>query len=238
MRHHGQLVRPFELKGLDDQGRTFEGLLSTFEQDLGGDVVERGAFKRTLADWKKAKNKVIPLIDSHGRSSVRAVVGKLEDAEEQDAGLWTKWSVLDAGDPDADAVHRRVKGGYVSKLSMGYRTIQQRNPTDEERKRGVFRYLKEVALEEGSVVIFPMNPGAEVDLTTVKSLLALAAEDEIGTEDLDELKALHQQIGALLSRPASEGDPSAPDAGLAQDHPKRLELESIYREIILRGLAH
>src|SRR5689334_18254856 len=81
----------FTMKAIDDDARTFEGLASTWDLDLGGDVIHQGAFKKSLAEWKSS-GKVLPLLDSHNYFSVLSAVGKLEAAKETKAGLWTKWS--------------------------------------------------------------------------------------------------------------------------------------------------
>src|SRR3989304_2263407 len=77
----------FEVKATDDEARTFSGLAAAYSQDLGGDVILPGAFKRTLADWRKAKAKLIPLMDSHSRDSVRGIIGKMTEAAEVADGL-------------------------------------------------------------------------------------------------------------------------------------------------------
>ena len=102
------LVTRFEVKALDEAERTFGGLAATWDLDLGGDIIEQGAFKRTLKNWKRGK-KVLPLLDSHNGGSVRAVVGKLTEAEETKAGLDAEFEVIEG--PDGDEVFRRVTIG-------------------------------------------------------------------------------------------------------------------------------
>jgi hypothetical protein len=92
-----RLAVPFEVKEMDDESRTFSGLASTWDMDLGGDVIRKGAFKRTVGHWKKGK-RPLPLVDQHRYDSVRDVVGKLVEAEETDAGLDTTWQVIDGPD--------------------------------------------------------------------------------------------------------------------------------------------
>ena len=55
---------PFSLKAVDEGARTFKGLSSTWDEDLGGDVIHEGAFARTI-DHFKASGRVIPLMDGH-----------------------------------------------------------------------------------------------------------------------------------------------------------------------------
>lgn len=223
------LVARFEVKGLDEEARTFSGLAATWDLDLGGDVIEPGAFKRTLKNWKSSK-RVLPLLDSHNGSSVRAAVGKLVDAEEAEKGLDATFQVIDG--PDGDEVFRRVKGGYVDGLSIGYSAVNVRYPeTEAEKNSGVYRYLKEVKLHEVSVVLWPMNPEARIDTATAKALLMAAKNRELTADDRAELKGLAAEINALLETPAPGGPPPEPAPEFVQ------ALEAKIRKLQLHGLA-
>ena len=211
----------FEVKALDTEERTFEGLASTWDQDLGGDVIHQGAFKRTLDHWRKS-GRALPLIDQHNYGSVRSVVGKLLEAEETDAGLETKWEVIEG--PDGDEILRRLKGGYVDGLSIGYRPIKTEEPSEDEQRAGVWRHIKEVELKEVSVVIWGMNPDALVDTETVKALINKPNRTE---QDNAELKALRDQIDRALQAASEEEAPK----GLAPDDPKRLAVETRMRSL-------
>src|SRR5690606_19887444 len=224
------IVRPFEVKGVDATERTFEGLASTWDLDLVGDVIHRGAFKRTLQHWRQS-GRVIPLIDQHNYGSVRSVVGKLIAAKETEDGLWTKYEVIDG--PDGDEILRRIEGGYVDGLSIGYRAIKIETPTEDEARRGVWRHLKEVQLREVSVVVWPMNERARIDVDSVKSLLAAMKDRDLDDDDRGALKALRQQIDALLAA-GEEPQQGQADDGLAPDDPKRVEIEARARAIRVR----
>ena len=204
------IVRPFEVKAVNAEERTFEGLASTWDLDLVGDVIHRGAFRRTLSHWRKS-GRVIPLIDQHNYGSVRSVVGKLIAAKETEDGLWTRYQVIDG--PDGDEVLRRIEGGYVTGLSIGFRPVKVEEPSDEERKRGIWRHIKEVQLLEVSVVIWPANDGARIDIDSVKSLLAAMKDRDLTDDDMAELKALRDDIDALLNGIEA---PDSPDSGTSE----------------------
>src|SRR5690606_2847152 len=70
--------------------------------------------------------------------------------------------------------------------------------------------LKEVQLLEVSVVIWPANDGARIDIDSVKSLLAAMKDRDLTDDDVAELKALRDDIDALLT--GSEA-PDSPDGG-------------------------
>ena len=202
------LVTRFKVEGVDEDARSFSGLAATWDLDLGGDVIEPGAFKRTLKNWKKSK-RVMPLLDSHNAwSSVRNVVGKMTEAEETKDGLLSDFEVIDG--PDGDEIFRRVKGGYVDGLSIGYQAVKVRYPdTPEEQATGIYRYLSEVKLREVSVVLWPMNPGALIDTATAKALLMAAKDKDLTDADRAELSGLAAEINALLRKDAGEPAPEA-----------------------------
>lgn len=193
-------IFPFETKDVNEEERTFSGYASTWDMDLGGDIIESGAFKRTLSHWRRSKS-VLPLKDSHSYGSVRDVVGKMMEAEEDSKGLLATFEVIDG--PDGDEIFRRVKGGYVDGLSIGYTPVKIKYPeTEEERKKGIYRYLKEVKLREVSVVQMPMNPNARIDVSSVKSLLLSVQNSEnLTDEEKIELAEIQKRIGVLLQEP-------------------------------------
>ena len=175
---HGFL--PWEVK-VDDDGPGFEGLAATWDLDLGGDVIHKGAFKKWIQEFKQL-GKLLPLLDSHDTwSSVTNVLGKLLEAKETKAGLWTRWELVDA--PDLDGIKARLAGGFVPGMSIGYVAKKIRTPSDVERRGGILRHLDEMALREVSLVVTPMNPKATVNPDTVKG-----EAEEPNTEDPDTTK--------------------------------------------------
>jgi HK97 family phage prohead protease len=138
---------PFEIKEVSDEG-TFEGFASVYGViDEGGDVVEKGAFARTL----NARPEV-PILWRHDSPIGK---GTLEDSER---GLIIKGRLTMAVSQAREAL-ALAKDGVVKGLSIGFITVK------EEVKQGI-RYLKEVRLMEVSLTPFPMNPAAQV--TAVK----------------------------------------------------------------------
>lgn len=203
------IVTRLEVKEVDEESRTFSGLAATWDLDLGGDVIKKGAFKRTLKAWKSSK-RPLPLLDSHNAfSSVRNVIGKMDEAKETDDGLEAGFSVIEG--PDGDEIFRRVQGGFVDGLSIGYQAVKVKYPeTEEERQTGIYRYLEEVKLREVSVVLFPMNEAARIDTSSMKAMLmCLTAENrDLADEEVEELKRLHAHLEHLLTKvPPREEDP-------------------------------
>lgn len=132
----------------------FVGYGSTFgNTDLGGDVVERGAFAETL---KKRGPGDVAMLWGH---DVRQVpIGKWLDMREDDRGLQVRGQLtLDI--PRAREVHAALKEGTVKGLSIGYRIPAGGAEMD---RNGRLRRIKSVDLFEVSVVTFPMNQRAQV----------------------------------------------------------------------------
>lgn len=226
---------PFEVKAIDEGARTFKGLSSTWDEDLGGDVIHEGAFARTI-DHFKASGRVIPLMDGHPEAEgmagqrVGRVLGKVIDASETKAGVETVFQMV-PDDPSADAALRRVKGGFVTGLSICYKAVNQ---TREKGKR----HIRELKWFSTGMVLTGMNPNAQADPMSVKSLVSELQGGDLTEETKALLAALPDELKsalrALLDAPADE---SAPLPGLAPEHPKRLAIDSLLRDLTLRRLA-
>jgi HK97 family phage prohead protease len=197
----GRSFLPFEVKASDDAARTITGLAAAWSLDLGDDVIHKGAFARTLDHWRGSKAKrPIYLLDQHNSySSVKHVLGKMTDASETDEGLVATFALV-PDDPDADAAYKRVKGGFVTGLSIGYQAVrweyvQKDNSTNSWDR---IRHLHEVKLREVSLVVFPMNEDARI--ASAKSVEAITAALRAGTLTDDQ----KSELRALLAAPEAK----------------------------------
>jgi HK97 family phage prohead protease len=109
--------------------------------DGGGDVVEPGAYTKTL----KERGSKVPLLWQH---KTDVPIGELT-LEDRDAGLWAKGQLMMA-DPIAQRAYLYIKAKIVKGLSIGFEAVK------DTVEKGV-RHLKEIKLYEGSIVTFPMN---------------------------------------------------------------------------------
>ena len=156
-----KLTMPLQIKSLSD--REFEGHGSIFgNEDLGGDIVMPGAFKRSLAKHRRAKS-LPQMFWMHDPSRV---AGKWLSMSEDKEGLKVKGILADT--PLGNEVHTLLQMDAVKGLSIGYQTVDQ--DFDNEGRR----LLKEIDLWEVSVVSIPMNPLAEV--AHVKTQLSALGE--------------------------------------------------------------
>ena len=153
-----QKIFSLKLNELTESGQ-FTGYASTFGNvDLGNDIVDAGAFKKTI---KESKGK-IPILDHH---DPERQIGWNIDAVEDERGL------LVTGKLNLDVQRARERHSLMKQaqeigaetgLSIGYQTIK----SEPDKETPSVRRLKELRLLEYSVVVFPMNPAAGIE--TVK----------------------------------------------------------------------
>jgi HK97 family phage prohead protease len=144
---------------------SFEAILASYNtKDLGGDVIEPGAFAKTI---KEHGNEVV-LLYQH---KTDRPIGTLTLIDGPDA-LRVKGKLL-MELADAKNAYLLIKAGVIKGMSIGYDTIK------DQVENGV-RLLKEVRLWEGSIVTFPMNEAAMI--TSVKSAGGTETKDDFNTE--------------------------------------------------------
>src|SRR5688572_14789815 len=104
----------FELKELSEDG-TFTGIASVYGvEDLGGDVIDKGAFTKTITE-----NPTIPILWQHDR---REVIGEGSVKEWQGKLMLT--AKLDMADPVATKAHAKMKAKLIKGLSIGFSAIK------------------------------------------------------------------------------------------------------------------
>jgi len=126
-----------QIKEIDDTGR-FSGHSSIFGNvDTYDDIVEKGAFTKTISDNKG----IFPILWMHDPWNP---VG-ISTAREDEKGLYVEGQI-DLDTPEGKRVYSGLKKGYIDRMSIGYQTIK--SDTDDN---GV-RHLKEIKLMENSLV--------------------------------------------------------------------------------------
>lgn len=151
------------------------GYASTYGNiDRVGDVVEYGAFRKTIEDFR-ASGRPIRMYYQHDD---KEIIGAFMpySLREDEKGLYVEGE-LNLEVQRAREIYALAKQGVISDLSIGY------SIDDFELRDGV-RYLKDLTLWEISMVNEPANPKAKI--TQVKSITEL--KDEIKTKrDLEEV---------------------------------------------------
>lgn len=179
-----------EVKSLAEDG-TFHGIASVYGvEDLGGDIIDKGAFKKTLTE-----NPVVPILWQHKSEEV---IGEGTVKEHQGKILID--GKLDLDDETGMKAYKKLKRKLVKGLSIGFQTIRS---NWEEVEGRMIRHIGELKLWEVSVVTFPMLPAAQV--TRVKSA------------DEDRISALESQISSLHARVEALSTTSTQGAGKSGD---------------------
>jgi HK97 family phage prohead protease len=202
----------FFMKAVADTG-SFEGMAAVYGNvDLGGDVIEAGAFTRTI---KNSGGKV-PLLWQHDQREPIGM-GILRDSKE---GLMIQGKLVMESDVAQKALGL-MKADVLTGLSIGYDTV-----VSEYDKAKDVRKLKELKLYEVSLVTFPMNPRAQV--SSVKQACDNFAEfleqiksGEITRDIKSQLLIMRDQISALISSDSGnhfEESPAMKDASDSDLH--------------------
>ena len=169
--------------------------------DSTGDVVVRGAFAKTLAEWAASGNP-IPLLFGHEMNDPDYNIGYVINAVEDNVGLLVTCQ-LDLENPKAKQVYRLIKGRRVDQMSFAYDVISKVE-TYYEGDMEVSEIL-EVKLYEVSVVTLGANQ--ETEILAVKRAGEFAervtAEVKAGrvlsAKNENELRSAHQAIGRVLN---------------------------------------
>jgi HK97 family phage prohead protease len=145
---------PLELKREPDNDGIFEGYASVFGVvDQGMDVVERGAFRKSLGSRK------VKMLWQHDMSQP---IGVWDTIQEDERGLFVRGRLLKEVDKGREAM-ALLRAGAIDSMSIGYRTMEAVAEGD-----GRVRKLTEIDLFEVSLVTFPMLPDAKI--TAVKAI--------------------------------------------------------------------
>lgn len=203
----------FEIKSVDEDG-TFSGYASVFGVvDSQNDIVAKGAFAASLS----RRTRPVPILWQHQQANPVGIYPKLAEDER---GLFVKGKLLVDEVAKAREAYALVKSGAVSGLSIGYR-VKQSSLDNISR----IRTIKELELEEISLVTMPSNGEARIDaiktklayggLTTIRELetvlrdagfsrsqaVAIAEHGFKGLRDEDE--AITGDLSALIAEASS-----------------------------------
>ena len=151
----------FKTETFDEEEGVFSGYGAVFGNiDSGGDVIEDGAFTKTLAKgWERVK-----ILALHNDAILP--IGKPVELREDENGLYLRAKISDTA--TGRDVKTLIKDGVLSELSIGY------EPAVFEYDGNQIRHLKELELFEVSVVTWAMNEQAVI--TDYKSMQNRADE--------------------------------------------------------------
>jgi HK97 family phage prohead protease len=186
---------------IDMEERTFKGYASTFNNvDDVGDIIESGAFTKTISERGPNGTKQIKVLWQHSEP-----LGMPTMMVEDSKGLYVegKISKTRLGDEALEL----MRDGVVDKMSIGFSIPGGKSEWDQKREA---RIIREVKLFEFSPVTFPANEMATIDgVKNLEGMIALAKSGrELSPENLAKLQSVYQQLKTLLE---AEPDITQPD---------------------------
>ncbi|WP_167320645.1 HK97 family phage prohead protease [Actinomyces timonensis] len=210
-----------EVKATND-GAGFTGYASTWtrEPDAYGDIVAKGAFTRTLKEWKE-KGLPIPVLWRHRLDQPEMFIGVVIEAIEDDHGLKVTCS-LDLDNPTGAQVHRLLKAGAVAQMSFAYDVVEDAVVTLDDKTKA--RELRDLTLYEVSVV--PIGANQDTSIEDVKHAPTALTDDEINT-----LRAIAaERMATTKTAPEEgEGDDNTHGSEAAPDGGKAARVEAVAR---------
>ena len=157
------------LKFANAEAGTFGGYASTFGGiDSYGDTILAGAYKTVIEAVMNGSARMPKMFVNH--KSWDVPIGKWTKMIEDDKGLYIEGE-LTKGNPDALVVKAAMQHETIDGLSIGY-MLRSDDVEYSEINGQTVRVIKNIAeLSEVSVVTFPADDMARVDLTSVKTSL-------------------------------------------------------------------
>lgn len=203
----------------------FEALVSVFgNKDSQGDVVENGAFTRTLAEWV-LKERPIPVVWAHQFGNPMAFLGSYKEHEETDKGLRLKGQ-LELDWEWAKRTYELMEKGLVVEFSFSgrirdYEEIDKDDELYDEDAWWQGVRIKDIDLWEAGPCFKGANPDTE--LMSVKSQLVgpdgkrlVAKEGRVlATKHVDALKNVRDQITEVIDAVDKNEDSGADTSGEA-----------------------
>lgn len=204
-------VSAFEVKfAVDAQPGVFSGYGAMFGNlDAYRDVIQPGAFKKSLADWKKQK-RLPPMLVQHGGWGVSdsdgLPIGVWTSMAEDDKGLLVEGRLINLDTDRGKQIHGAMKEKALDGLSIGFNVKEYTAGTKPEEPR---RLLKAIDLVELSVVTMPANGLARI--SDVKSDRPFKTIREFEQFLRDEGGCSHAQAKAIAAQGFKATDPRDED---------------------------
>lgn len=200
------VTSPLEVRE-DAQTATIAGHASTFGEPYElwpgiSEQVSRGAFRKTL----KENRDNIAVVFNHDPARVLATMAsKTARFAEDEHGLRYE-ADLDLTDPEALAAYRKIERGLISRSSFSFEVVKEEIDYDSDP---ILRDLKEVRLWEASPVLWPANPGTDVDVARCLRGVAEALDTDL--QALTEAVKAGELPRLLSTRHDATPEPPAPE---------------------------
>lgn len=170
--------------------RTFKGYAATWDKDLGGDIITKGAFTKTIAE----RGNRVKVLWQHSEP-----LGVPSLMREDDKGLYVEGRISKTR--LGDEALELMRDGVIDQMSIGFSIPSGKSEYSGDDDA---RIIREVKLFEFSPVTFPMNENAYI--TGVKSLREqLQFGGNLSADQIKELSSLLEEMKALLTGAAAKG---------------------------------
>lgn len=216
------------IKDVDKKTGIVTGYFAAFNNvDLGGDMIEPGAFTKTIGERGPQGANRIQFLNQH---DTWQNLGKPQVLKEDNYGLYHE-SKISQTTLGKDALIL-LEDNVLDSFSIGYRVTTENIVND-------VNHLKEIYLYEGSLVTFPMNESAIV--TGLKGIdpeqlerkikqLEKFCRDTAASDDTIELLLIHiKQMQQVLVELATTTPPPEEDTEPGKKEDKTVE--TLIREV-------
>lgn len=166
-----------EVSNQDGNFGVVRGYLAAFSRDRGNDVIERGAFQKTIEEHKRRQGRPIRMFLQHDSHKIIGAF-PIHLAFEDEKGLFAEGHInldVQAG----REAYSLAKQGVLTDFSIGYMTDDFSFEDDKENPGQTIRKIKSLDLLEASLVSEPMNMDAM--MTELKKYNRLHGEMKTAT---------------------------------------------------------
>lgn len=175
----------FKSDDVNESSRTFAGYASTWDEDLGGDIISKGAFNKTMERKDRIK-----VLWQHNEP-----IGKSLNMGTDSKGLFVEGQISKTR--LGDEAIELMKDGVIDQMSIGFSIPHGKSEYNEKGNR----LIHEVKLYEYSLVTFPMNEKAII--TSVKSVSDAIRSGKYNANEVKELSEALAELNALLKNEPS-----------------------------------
>lgn len=196
----------FEVKAAPEEGEgVFSGYASTWDKDLYGDVIVKGAYADCLAADYGGTGAGIPIYWNHDYSTPMNLIGESVSAVEDEKGL-AFTGRLDIESPEGRRAYEHLKAGRIHQMSIGFMSQETAwVKSEDDGPYGGHREIRRIKLFEVSLVTMAANQSAEID--EVKSIAAEAkAGRAISAANEEKIRAAYDALGEILDSLAGGDD--------------------------------
>jgi HK97 family phage prohead protease len=149
----------FGFKDIDTKQGVVSGYFAMFgNKDLDGDIIERGAFSKTVQERGPQGKKLIKYLLDHDKTKA---VARIDELYEDEKGLYYK-ATIGTHSLGQDFA-KMIDSGIINQHSFGFATVKEQYDQQSKANR-----IKEVKMFEGSAIQF-LGANPETTFIDLKS---------------------------------------------------------------------